>query len=89
MLRSLAVKPQFRKAGVAQQLIDYAFQELKGTGVTDVYLITTTAEEYLRRHGFSKIERDKVPQYVLAASALGNACPSSSTCMHMTLFPSK
>lgn len=85
MLRSLAVKSQFRKAGIAQQLIDYALGALEGTGVTDIYLITNTAEWYLTRYGFSKIERDKVPDHVLSNSALGDACPSSSTCMHLTL----
>ena len=85
MLRSLAVKSQFRKAGVAQQLIDYALGALKDTGFTDIYLITNTAERYLTRYSFSKIARDKVPGHVLANCALGDACPSSSTCMHLTL----
>lgn len=85
MLRSLAVKPQFQKMGIARELIDCAFQALKGSGVADVYLITTTAEGYLTRYGFARIERGKVPQPVLTASALGDACPSFSTCMYVTL----
>ncbi|MBP2627581.1 MAG: family N-acetyltransferase [Firmicutes bacterium] len=85
MLRSLAVKPQFQKAGVAQQLIDYALEALKSTGGTDIYLITNTAEQYLTRYGFAKIERNRVPNHVLATSALGDACSSSSTCMHLKL----
>lgn len=85
MLRSLAVKPQFRKAGVAGKLIEYVFQVLQGTGVVNIYLLTNTAEGYLTRYGFTTLERSQVPNHVLAASALGEACSSSSTCMHLAL----
>ena len=85
MLRSLAVKPQFRNGGVAGELIDYALRAIKGTGVTDIYLLTNTAERYLARFGFAKIERGEIPNHILATSALGDACPSSSTCMHLML----
>lgn len=85
LLRSLAVKKNFRKAGVARELIDHALRELQGAGFTDVYLLTNTADQYLTRCGFAKIERDKVLTNVLATSALGDACPASSTCMHLKL----
>ena len=85
MLRSLAVTPQARKTGIAAQLIDYALQQLKGTNVTDVYLMTNTAEQYMAKYGFVRIARDKVPNHVLTTSALGDACSLSSTCMHLKL----
>ncbi len=85
MLRSLAVRPQFRKAGVARELVGHALRAMKDTGFTDVYLLTNTAGQYLARYGFAVIERDKVPANVLAASALGEACPASSSCMHLKL----
>lgn len=85
MLRSLAVKPQYRKAGVARNLIDYVFQTLKSTGARDIYLLTNTAEGYLAQYGFAKIERSSVPDHVLSTSALGDVCPSCSTCMHLAL----
>lgn len=85
MLRSLAVTPQFRQRGIAKQLIEYTLQQLQDTDVTDVYLITNTAEQYMANYGFIKIGRDKVPKHVLTASALGDACSLSSTCMHLKL----
>lgn len=85
MLRSLAIKPQFKKMGIAKQLINYALQQLKDTDVTDIYLITNTAEQYMTRYGFVRIERDKVPNTVLAVSALADVCPLSSICMHLQL----
>lgn len=54
VLRPLAVKPEFRKAGIARQLIDHALKDLQGTGSTDAYLLTNTAEQYLTRFGFFK-----------------------------------
>lgn len=85
MLRSLAVKPQFRKAGIARELIEHALKVLKDSGFTDVYLLTNTADQYLIRYGFSIIERGKVPADILATSALSDICPASSTCMHLKL----
>lgn len=85
LLRSLAVKWNFRKVGLARNLIHQVLRELQDLGLHDVYLLTNTADQYLTRYGFSKIERDKVPSNVLATSALGNACPISSICMYMKL----
>lgn len=85
MLRSLAVKPQFKKSGVAKELINHALQVMQTAGINDVYPLTTTAEGYMTHYGFSKIDRNEVPASVLASSALGNVCPSSSTCMKLTL----
>ena len=85
ILRSLAVKPQFKKSGVAKALISNALSILKANTVTDVYVITNTAEKYLDRFGFVKIDRSEVPAKVLNTSALGDACPASSTYMHLSL----
>lgn len=85
LLRSLAVASQFQKRGVARQLLHYAWQTLQGTRVTDVYLLTNTAQSYLTQYGFTKIERDAIPAAVLTTSALGNACPASSLCMYRRL----
>ncbi|MEN6412812.1 MAG: arsenic resistance N-acetyltransferase ArsN2 [Veillonellales bacterium] len=83
LLRSLAIKPKFRKAGVAHELINHALQAIREAGFTDIYLLTNTADQYLARYGFNKIERSKIPANVLTTSALGDACPASSTCMHL------
>ena len=85
MLRSLAIKPQFRKMGIAKELIDYALQQLKDRDVTDIYLITNTAQLYMTKYGFVRIERDEIPNTVLTVSTLGDVCPLSSICMHLQL----
>ena len=81
LLRSLAVEPEFRKAGVAQTLMQHVLQEIKVAGCTEVYLLTNSAEHYLAKFGFSMVERTQVPEVILASSALAYACPASSTCM--------
>lgn len=85
MLRSLAVKPQCKKSGVAKALISKALDILKSDAITDVYVITNTAEKYLNRFGFVKVDRSEVPATVLNTSALGDACPASSTHMHLRI----
>ena len=85
LIRSLAVDPQFRKSGIARKLIEHVLRVLRGDGFNEVYLLTNTAEKYLNKYGFIKINRDDVPANVLETSALGDACPKSSTCMCLKL----
>lgn len=85
LLRSLAVAPQHRKAGLAEALVDKILQEAADHGVTNVYLLTETAAGYFSRRGFAYIRRDEIPQEILATSSLGHACPSSSQCMKLAL----
>lgn len=85
LMRSLAVKPQFRKSGIARNLIEHVLKVLRRDGFNEVYLLTNTAEKYFNRYGFNKINRQDVPDSVLETSALGDACPMSSTCMCLKL----
>lgn len=85
LLRSLAIEPKFWKMGVARELINHTLKAMRVAGFTDVYSLTNTAVQYLNRSGFAEIERSKIPANVLTISALGDACPASSTCMHLKL----
>ena len=80
----VAVRLSERLAGEAfRHLFFGAVNDAAFVALFDSYLITTTAEGYLTRRGFVKIERDKVPDGILVNSALGDACPLFSSCMHL------
>ena len=64
LLRSVAVDPGYRKRGLAAALVRGLLEECRERGVTEVFLLTTTAADYFRRLGFTPIPRDDVPSSV-------------------------
>ncbi|MFZ5631776.1 MAG: arsenic resistance N-acetyltransferase ArsN2 [Bacillota bacterium] len=85
LLRSLAVRADRRKSGIAAALVNQALQQSRETGGEEVYLLTNTAEKYMQRWGFAEIDRSRIPARLLQNSALNSACPSCSTCMKLDL----
>lgn len=85
LLRSLAVHPGWRKSGIAAALVDNCLKNARESGIREVYLLTGTAEKYMERRGFTRIERSAIPAGLLGNSALEDACPSCSTCMKIGL----
>ena len=64
LLRSVAVDPGYRKRGLAAALVRGLLEECRERGVTEGFLLTTTAADYFRRLGFTPIARDDVPSSV-------------------------
>jgi len=85
LLRSLACDPEFRQRGIATELVKVALAEGRKQGIKCLYLMTQTAENYLKEFGFKTIERQEIPEDLLKQSALNAACPACSTCMSIVL----
>lgn len=85
MLRSLAVHPECRKAGIAAALVGKALEKARETGSREAYLLTNTAEKYMQRQGFAKIDRSQIPPALLQNSALKEACCSCGASMKLDL----
>jgi amino-acid N-acetyltransferase len=81
LLRSAAVDESWRGSGVGHALVDRALALTRERGIQDVYLLTTTAEDYFPRFGFACIARDSVPQSVQASAEFQGACPSTAVVM--------
>jgi N-acetylglutamate synthase-like GNAT family acetyltransferase/SAM-dependent methyltransferase len=84
LIRSLAVSPAARKAGVAAALLDEALARARAAGSAVAYLFTETAAGYFARRGFEPIERADVPAAFLANSAVSTCC-SSAVAMKLAL----
>ena len=54
-------------------------------GISAVYLLTQTAENFFPRHGFDRIERDAASDAVKQSSEFREMCPSSSVAMVLHL----
>ena len=50
-----------------------------------VYLLTTTADGFFPRFGFSRITRDDVPDSVKGSVEFRSACPASAVVMRKVL----
>lgn len=77
LLRSVAVHPGKRGAGLGQVLV--ADRLVAATDLDAVYLLTTTAADYFRRMGFVEQLRASAPEAIRRAPELTSICPSSAT----------
>jgi amino-acid N-acetyltransferase len=85
LLRSVAVEESWRGTGVGRTLIDRALAVTRERGIKDVFLLTTTAEHYFPRFGFTCVSRDSVAEAVQASAEFRGACPASAVVMRKTL----
>jgi amino-acid N-acetyltransferase len=85
LLRSVAVRPDWRGSGLGRLLVDDLLSDAESRGTHDVYLLTTTAEHYFPRLGFACIRREEVPELVQASVEFTSACPSSAVVMQKRL----
>lgn len=85
LIRSLAVKTGFRSRGIGTALLNASLKAVRGEGCREAYTLTATAEKYLAKRGFIKIDRSGIPAELIENSGLNTACPSCSTCMKIIL----
>ena len=82
LLRSVAVLPELTGKGIGSAFIDFLFSEIPDREIEGLYLLTETAEVFFSRKGFTKIDRDSVPELLMASSEFSELCPSTAVCMY-------
>jgi amino-acid N-acetyltransferase len=85
LLRSVVVDPKLRTRGVGRSLVAERLEWAKQKGMSEVYLLTTTAPDFFARLGFVRVERAAAPAAVQASSEFASICPSSAVCMRFPL----
>ncbi len=81
LLRSLAVAPAYRHVGMGKALVAYAEAAATGRGVSDLYLLTTTAAPFFARLGYQPLPRAEAPEAIRTTAQFSGLCPASSTFM--------
>lgn len=81
LLRSVAVDAAWRSTGVGRLVVDGALDLAKSLGADDVYLLTTTAQEYFPKFGFRCVRRQELPAALGASAELRGACPDTAIAM--------
>jgi amino-acid N-acetyltransferase len=85
LLRSVAVEPDRRGAGLGRRLTEAALALARERAVRTVYLLTTTAAEFFPRFGFRPLAREAVAPAVRRSIEFTTACPDTALAMHLTL----
>lgn len=81
LLRSVAVRPEWRAHGLGQALVKRVVCRAEERGLRALYLLTMTAEHYFPRFGFERVERGTVPAEIAATLEFRSACPASAVAM--------
>ena len=81
LLRSAVVSAPYRSTGVGRRLVEQLLERAEEAGVDEVYLLTTTAENYFPKFGFTRTTRTAVPETVKASAEFQGACPDTAIVM--------
>lgn len=81
LLRSVVVAESWRGRGLGGALVGHAIEAARVEGVTDIYLLTETADRYFPKFGFQRIERADVPAPVRESVEFRELCPASAAVM--------
>jgi amino-acid N-acetyltransferase len=85
LLRSVAVEESWRGSGVGRVLVERALDLARQRRIQDVYLLTTTAEHYFPKFGFTRVCRDQVAEEIQSSIEFQTACPTSAIVMRKSL----
>ena len=87
LLRSLAVAQTARNAGLGGRLVTHAEDLARAYGISELWLLTTTAAPFFRRAGYAKGDRSRAPKELQGSTQFAQLCPASADCMAKHLDP--
>jgi amino-acid N-acetyltransferase len=85
LLRSVAVSPTRRGHGLGHAIVQRLEQTASDTGVTELVLLTQTAEQFFAQRGYRVIQRQCASAAVQESAEFRSLCPQSACCMSKTL----
>jgi amino-acid N-acetyltransferase len=85
LLRSLAVAEPNRGSGVGGRLVGELERLARAQGVTQLVLLTETAERFFSRRGYERVDRSGLAPAILATAEFRSLCPASAACMSKRL----
>ena len=85
LLRSLAVVPSKRHTGLGAALLVEAERYAQSNGVSEIYLLTNTAERFFEHKGYQRVPRESAPPAIRGTQEFAGLCPASSALMRKRL----
>ncbi len=81
LLRSLVVDTSSRSSGLGSELLAQAERHAQASGVQTLYLLTTTAESFFAKRGYSRAPRTEAPPFINSSAEFASLCPASAAFM--------
>ncbi len=81
LLRSLAVAESRRGTGLGSALLAHAERHARESGCRTIYLLTTSAQPYFEKRGYTVTPRDAAPEAIRGTSQFSTLCPASAVLM--------
>lgn len=81
LLRSLAVAADYRQRGLAGQLLAALEERALANGHRQIFLLTTSAQDFFAARSFQPLPRANVPAEVAETAQFRSLCPASAVCM--------
>jgi amino-acid N-acetyltransferase len=81
LLRSLAVAPNLRQAGLGGRLMAELERVAGGWGVQRWWLLTTTAERFFAKRGFRVATRCEAPEGIRRTAQFSGGCAAAAVCL--------
>ena len=85
LLRSAAVAARHRGTGLGVRLTQDRITWARHRDLEAIYLLTTTAAPFFARLGFVAVPKHSAPAELQASREFAALCPSTATCMRLTL----
>ncbi len=81
LLRSLAVSEDHRGKGYGKLLTESMLDSAQKSGITFLYLLTTTADKFFAKYGFITVARNDVDDAIKNTAEYKYLCPDSAIVM--------
>jgi amino-acid N-acetyltransferase len=85
LLRSAAVRPSHRGRGIGSLLVEALMREARSGSLTELVLLTSTAEGYFEMLGFTKVARGSLAGTVLSSRQNKGTTCASAIAMRISL----
>lgn len=85
LLRSLVVAPRVRGQGVGDALVAALETHAAAQGISELWLLTTSADAFFLRLGYTQRTRADAPAVVRATAQFSTLCPDSAVLMSKRL----
>ncbi len=81
LLRSVVALPESRGRGHGTAIVAWLAREAARRGVRRLYLLTIDAAGFFERCGFTRVEREAVPDAIARTEQFAALCPPSAVSM--------
>lgn len=78
LLRSIVVAKEQRGKGVGAAILNGLLAQARELGLEYVWLLTTTADEFFSKRGFTRVSRRNAPDAIAGTAQFKQLCPDTA-----------